>query len=126
MLKKERTMANFTLQLNEAEIRKEAEKLFRDKALETATSQINNLFREKNGWDPKSTDGPGYQLIQARVMDEILSEKTQKIMDAYFEKNWREILHVAMDDAMRKAAAHKANQMVFAQANLKNPRETQV
>lgn len=116
-------MSNFTLSLDLESIRKEAEKLFRDKSLETMKSQIAFLFREKSKWDPKSVDGPACALIQQRLADEILSEKSQKIMDAYFNENWEKILHEAMEKAMRKAAEHKANQIAFTQAGLKNPRE---
>lgn len=116
-------MSNYQISLNLEDMRKEAEKLFRDKSLETMKSQIAFLFREKSRWDPRSVDGPAYQMIQERLANEILSEKSQKIMDAYFSENWEKILHEAMDKAMRKAAEHKANQMAFAQAGLKNPRE---
>jgi len=116
-------MSNFTLSLDLESIRKEAEKLFRDKSLETMKSQIAFLFREKNKWDPRSVNGPACDLIAQRLADEILSEKSQKIMDAYFHENWEKILHDAMDKAMRKAAEHKANQIAFAQSGLKNPRE---
>lgn len=118
-------MSNFSFQINEAELRKEAEKLFRDKALATAEKQINILFREAPSQIhyPGSHPGVAYQLIQERISNEILSEKTQKIMDAYMENNWQRILEESMEKAMRKAAEHKANQMAFAQANLKNPRE---
>lgn len=107
-------------------IRKETEKLFRDKMLESIKKQIAVLFGEKNSYDIKSKNGPAFELIEERITNEILNEKTQKIMNAYFEENWSKILHEAMDKAMRKAAEHKANQLAFSQFGLKNPRENQL
>jgi retron-type reverse transcriptase len=116
-------MSNFTLQINEAEIRKEAEKFLRDKIQQTLRNETDLMFREKNTWDSRSVDGPARQMIQERLAIEFLSEKSKKIMDAYFEANWEKILQEAMEKAMRKAAEHKANQLAFSQAGLKNSRE---
>lgn len=118
-------MKEFSFQINDAQLFKEAETNFREKTLYAMSSQLNEMFSEPRAYRPGDKGGAAWQFIQERITNEILSEKTQKIMEAYLENNWQRILEESMDKAMRKAAEHKANQMAFAQANLNNPRETQ-
>lgn len=117
-------MSNYQISLNLEETRKEAEKLFREKALSTAKAQIDALFYQRQQWEhPSRKNGPGHEMINEMIVNKFLAEDSQKILNAYFEANWEAILKEAMGKAMRKAAEHKANQLAFSQAGLKNPRE---
>lgn len=117
-------MSNYQISLSLEDARKEAEKFFREKALSSASSQINALFYERHHWEhPSRKNGTGHQMIKEMIENKFLAEDSQKILNAYFEANWENILKEAMDKAMRKAAEHKANQLAFSQAGLKNPRE---
>lgn len=116
-------MSIFKLEIDEAGLFKEAEADFRKKALDSLNKQLNSMFAEPRSWVQGDKGGIATQMIRESIENKLLSEKTQRTLDAYFEENWERLLKEEMEKSIRKAAEHKTRKMAFLAEGIKNWRE---
>lgn len=104
---------SFSFGIDEEKEKKRIEESYRKAFLNSAHNYVDRLFRDGRFDGNK---GPGYQIVESFIEDELLKEKSEKIARAYIDNNWERILH----EAMEKALTHKANKIAFAKVKEQN------